>query len=169
MNKALLILIEKDITVTHCLLFILQPIYLHNLSLLMSSQPITSHVYKWPLNLLTNQIDHQGFEIFNWLKLSLDCKDDFRTGCPNISHQHQSFSGLQSPRWSFSIKVYYSCEEIAQVNLSKTHPPLLKSPNGWHAIICISSLLVTLSNQDNTTTRRHNLFQGNRWQKHDEG
>ena len=28
--------------------------------------------------------------------------------CRNVSSQQQSFSGLQSPRWSFSIKVYYS-------------------------------------------------------------
>ena len=61
-NKALLTLIEKDhMTVTHCLLFMLQPIYLHNVSLHMSSQPITSSFYKWPLYLLTNQIAHQGF------------------------------------------------------------------------------------------------------------
>ena len=65
--------------------------------------------------------------------------------------------------------MYYSCEEIAWVNLSKTYPPLLLSPNGRPTIICISSLLVTSSNQDNTTTRRHNLFQGNRRQKHEEG
>ena len=120
MNKALLTLIEKDhMTVTHCLLFMLQPIYLHNLSLHMSSQPITSSFYKWPLYLLTNQIADQGFWIFNWLKLSLDCVDGFRTGCLNISHQQQSFSGLQSPRWSFSIKVCYSC--IQTIFLFESH------------------------------------------------
>ena len=31
----------------------------------------------------------------------------FRTGCQNISHYQQSFSGLQSPTWSFSIKVTF--------------------------------------------------------------
>ena len=39
---------------------------------------------------------------------SLDSEDSLRTGCWNVSHQQQSFSGLQSPRWSFSIKVCYS-------------------------------------------------------------
>ena len=34
-----------------------------------SSQPITSWVYQWLLYLLTNQITHQGFLIFNWVKL----------------------------------------------------------------------------------------------------
>ena len=33
---------------------------------------------------------------------------DFRTGCRNLSRQQKSFSGLPSPRLSFSIKVYYS-------------------------------------------------------------
>ena len=39
---------------------------------------------------------------------SLDSEHGFRTGCRNVSHKQQSFSGLQSPRWSFSIKVCYS-------------------------------------------------------------
>ena len=34
--------------------------------------------------------------------------NDFHTGCWNITHKKQSFSGLQSPRWSSSIKVCYS-------------------------------------------------------------
>ena len=48
-------------TITPCLLFILQSIYLHNLSPHMSSQPITSRTYQRLLYLLTNQIAHQGF------------------------------------------------------------------------------------------------------------
>ena len=48
-------------TITPCLLFILQSIYLHNLSPDMSSQPITSRTYQRLLYLLTNQIAHQGF------------------------------------------------------------------------------------------------------------
>jgi len=48
-------------TVTPCLLFILHPIYLHNLSPHMSSQPITSRIYQRLLYLLTKQIAHQGF------------------------------------------------------------------------------------------------------------
>ena len=39
---------------------------------------------------------------------SSDSQDGFCTGCRNISHQQQSFSVLQLPRWSFSIKVCYS-------------------------------------------------------------
>ena len=35
----------------------------------------------------------------------LQSQDGFRTGCWNVSRQQQSFSGHQSPRWSFSIKV----------------------------------------------------------------
>ena len=69
--------ITQQKTVTHCLLFILQPIYLHNLSPHTSSQPITSRVYQRLLHLLTNQIAHQGFWIFNWLRLSLDSEDGF--------------------------------------------------------------------------------------------
>ena len=48
-------------TITPCLLFNLQSIYLHNLSPHMSSQPITSRTYQRLLYLLTNQIAHQGF------------------------------------------------------------------------------------------------------------
>ena len=48
-------------TITPCLLFILQSIYLHYLSPHMSSQPITSRTYQRLLYLLTNQIAHQGF------------------------------------------------------------------------------------------------------------
>ena len=73
-------------TITPCLLFILQSIYLHNLSPRMSSQPITSRTYQRLLYLLTNEIAHQGFWIFNWLTLPLDSEDGFRTGCRNVSH-----------------------------------------------------------------------------------
>ena len=45
--------------------------------------------------------------IFNWLRPSRDPEDGFRTGCRNISHKQQSFSGLQSPRWSFSTNVQH--------------------------------------------------------------
>ena len=45
---------------------------LHDLSPHMSSQPITSRIYQRLLCLLTNQIAHQGFWIFNWLTLPLD-------------------------------------------------------------------------------------------------
>ena len=47
---------------------------------------ITSPIYQRLLYLLTNQIAHQGFWIFNWLTLPLDSEDGFRTGCRNVSH-----------------------------------------------------------------------------------
>ena len=43
-------------------------------------------IYQRLLYLLTNQIAHQGFWIFNWLTLPLDSEDGFRTGCRNVSH-----------------------------------------------------------------------------------
>ena len=63
--------VTQQETVTHCLLFILQPMYLHNLSPHTSSQPITSSIYQPLLYLLNNQIAQQGFWIFKWLRLSL--------------------------------------------------------------------------------------------------
>ena len=89
--------ITQPETLTLRLLFILQPIYLHNLCLHTSSQPITSRVYQRLLYRLTNQIAHQGFWIFNWLKLPLDSEDGFRRGCQNVSRQEQTFSGLSQP------------------------------------------------------------------------
>ena len=53
-------------TVTHCLLFVFQPIYLHNLAPCTSSQPITSRVYQRLVYLLTNQIVHKGLWISNY-------------------------------------------------------------------------------------------------------
>ena len=38
----------------------------------------------------------------------IDSDDGFRTGSRNVTRQQQSFSGLQSPGWSFSIEVCYS-------------------------------------------------------------
>ena len=35
----------------------------------------------------------------------------FHMGCRNVNRKQQSFSGLQSPRWSFSIKVCYSLDQ----------------------------------------------------------
>ena len=83
----------------------------------MSSQSITSRIYQRLLYLMTNQIAHQGFWIFNWLPLPLDSEDGFRTGCRNVSHLQQSFSGLQSPRWSFSIKVFLSLLLLMWLNV----------------------------------------------------
>ena len=48
----------------------------------------------------------------DWLRLSLDSEDNFRTGCWSASRKQQSFLGLQSPRWSFAIKVCYSWVQI---------------------------------------------------------
>ena len=39
---------------------------------------------------------------------SESAEEGFRTGCRNVSHQQQSFPGLQPPRWSFSITLCYS-------------------------------------------------------------
>ncbi|XP_015767372.1 PREDICTED: dnaJ homolog subfamily A member 1-like [Acropora digitifera] len=84
-------------TITPCLLFILQPIYLHNLSPHTSSQPIKSRIYQRLLYLLANQIAHQGFFSYQQTKTTTDSDDGFRTGCRNVSHKQQSFSGRQSP------------------------------------------------------------------------
>ena len=53
----------------------------------------------WPMKSLT-----RVFEFSIDLRLSLDSEGGFRTGC----HKQQSISCFQSPRWSFSITVYYS-------------------------------------------------------------
>ena len=59
----------------------------------------------------------------------LDSKDGFRTGCRNVSRQQQSFSGLQSPKWSFSIKVCYSWVQTIFVSyIFYTSPDLNKRP-----------------------------------------
>ena len=42
---------------------------------------------------------------------SHDSEYGIHTGCWNVSCKQQSFSGLQSPRWSFSIKVCYSWDQ----------------------------------------------------------
>ena len=91
--------ITQQKTATYCLFFTVQPIYWHNP---ISADVFTAnHITRLPTaSLLTNQIAHQGFWVFNWLK-SLDSEDGFRTGCWNVSRQQQSFSGLQLPRWSF--------------------------------------------------------------------
>ena len=47
-------------------------------------------IYQRLLYLLTNQIAHQGFWIFNWLTLPLDSEDGFRTGCRNADDLFQS-------------------------------------------------------------------------------
>ena len=59
--------------------------------------------------LLVTTISRQGFWIFNWLRLSLDSEDGFRTGCRNISHKQKSFSGLESPRWGNHRKLSFIC------------------------------------------------------------
>ena len=61
---------------------------------------------------------------------SSDYEDDFRTGCWNVGHKQQSFSGLQSPRWSFSIKVILLGSNHflgirVLTNLKKKHPSMM--------------------------------------------
>ena len=41
--------------------------------------------------------------------------------CQNISHKQQSFSGLQSPGWSFSIKVCYSWVQTIFLSIIAFH------------------------------------------------
>jgi len=45
----------------------------------------------------------QGFWIFNWLRL--DSEDGFRTGCRNVRHKQQSFSGLQLPHCDLTVSL----------------------------------------------------------------
>ena len=45
-----------------------------------------------------------SWESSDSMKFKLDSEDDFCTGCWNISHHQQSFSGLLSLGWSNSIK-----------------------------------------------------------------
>ena len=71
------------------MIFILPPIYLHNLSQHTSSQPITAYIYQWLFYL---SIANQGFWIFDWLRLSLDSEDGFPTGC-----QSQTIVLLRTP------------------------------------------------------------------------
>ena len=47
---------------------------------------------------------HSDYRLTDKVKLSLDSEDGFRKGFRNVSHKQQSFSGLQSPIRSFSIK-----------------------------------------------------------------
>ena len=76
----------------------LATIYLHNLF-------TTNHITCLTATLSIDQANSSPwFMNFQLTKLSLDSEDGFRKGCRNVSHKQQSFSGLQSPRWS-SIKV----------------------------------------------------------------
>jgi len=85
--------------------------YLHNLS---------PHVFRAThiTHSATLSIDQSnclpGFLNF-LIRLSLDSKDVFPRGCWNVSHKQKSFSGLQSPRWSFSIKVCYSKVQTSSI------------------------------------------------------
>ena len=45
----------------------------------------------------TNQFTQTGLRTFDWQQLFLGSKDDFCSGCRNVSHRHQSSSGLHSP------------------------------------------------------------------------
>ena len=66
-----------------------------------------------------------GFGIFKQNQGSPDkiTKDDYQTGCGNVSHcqQQQSYSGLHSPRWSY---LAYSWNDSCGLNLSQDQ-------NGW--------------------------------------
>ena len=45
----------------------------------------------------TDQFTQTGLGAFDWQQLFLGSKDDFYSGCRNVSHRHQSSSGLNSP------------------------------------------------------------------------
>ena len=45
----------------------------------------------------TDQFIQTGLGTFDWQQLFLGSKDDFCSGCRNVSHRHQSSSGLHSP------------------------------------------------------------------------
>ena len=45
----------------------------------------------------TDQFTQTGLGAFDWQQLFLGSKDDFCSGCRNVSHRHQSSSGLHSP------------------------------------------------------------------------
>ena len=45
----------------------------------------------------TDQFIQTGLRTFDWQQLFLGSKDDFCSGCRNVSHRHQSSSGLHSP------------------------------------------------------------------------
>ena len=85
-------------TVTHCLTFILH-VFTDN------------HITCLPKATLSIDQSNHSPGVLNFqlkLRLSLDSEDGFHTGCRNISRKQQSFSGLQSSQWSFSIEVCYS-------------------------------------------------------------
>ena len=45
----------------------------------------------------TDQFTQTGLGTFDWQQLFLGSKDDFCSGCRNVSYRHQSSSGLHSP------------------------------------------------------------------------
>ena len=51
----------------------------------------------------------------------LDYEDGFRTGCRNVSRHQQSFSRLQSCRWSFSIKELFMREAARKLKRSRIY------------------------------------------------
>ena len=108
----------------------------------------------WKFYLLANQIAHQGFCIFNWLRLWrwLQCRLSkrqsqttvllrtpitqmtfFNQGMLLLGSNHflirvtVSVPGLQSPRWSFSIKV---SNPNPNLKITRTQTLLLKLQTG---------------------------------------
>ena len=65
---------------------------------------------------------------------NLDSKDSFRTGCRNVSHKQQSFSGLQSARRSFSMKVILVSWALLSWN-SLHFKGWTRTPSKWSSMI----------------------------------
>ena len=61
----------------------------------------------WEGLLLATDVSITCTEAIFRVKSSMMTEDGFHTGCQNVSHQQQSLSRLQSPRWPLSIKVCY--------------------------------------------------------------
>ena len=61
--------------------------------------------------LIRTAVDNWRFDSMCRSPLHLDSDDGVCSGFWNVSCQQHSFSGLQSPRWSFSIMVQMNCWE----------------------------------------------------------
>jgi len=81
----------------------------------------------------------------------IDSEDGFRTGCRNVSHKQQSFSGFQSPRRSSSIK------QIVIVNsfLLKLLLVIESRPKVMNNFVLVekSKLIVSFFKNDNTSIK----------------
>ena len=77
----------------------------HDVIGLTDRQPITSLLNNWPIKSITRVWYYQ---LTSCDTTHFDSEDDYRTGCRNVSHcqQQQSYSGLCSPRRSYSTYLW---------------------------------------------------------------